>query len=98
MTAEESRIEHNFDIGAPIPDLRAIEDKWLRQCASCDAGLPYACTCPGGDFRPVLAEVIAEVWRTRAVAQQAYSEIFQRFIDLPDRLLAAGWTKPGGAA
>jgi hypothetical protein len=37
----------------------------LKQCGTCDLGLPYACNCPTGDFRPVMSELVREVERLR---------------------------------
>jgi hypothetical protein len=39
--------------------LAAEVEPWLRECGSCDAALPMACTCPPGDYRSVLLKV----WR-----------------------------------
>ena len=39
-------------------DLEAIRRKWLSQCGSCDAGLPMSCTCPDGDPRGVILELV----------------------------------------
>lgn len=35
-----------------------IKDKWLRQCGPCDFGLPTACACPEGDYRPVMSRLL----------------------------------------
>lgn len=35
-------------------DTAAIRAEWLRQCGSCDADLPMACSCAKGDHRPVI--------------------------------------------
>jgi hypothetical protein len=45
-------------------DLLAL--KWLQVCATCDAGLPYGCSHPDEDYRPVIADLIDEVRRVRA--------------------------------
>ena len=59
-------------------DLDALEAQakaHLVHCGPCDFGLvEFACTCPKGDPRPVisqLVEVIAEVRMLRAVAKDA---------------------------
>jgi hypothetical protein len=46
---------------APVSEeaLAAEVEPWLRECGSCDAGLPMACTCPKGDYRNILLKV----WR-----------------------------------
>jgi hypothetical protein len=31
---------------------------YLQLCPSCDAGLPMSCTCPPGDSRTVLQELV----------------------------------------
>lgn len=41
---------------------------FLNQCGSCDAGLPMSCSCPTGDYRPVMLELVREVERLRARA------------------------------
>jgi hypothetical protein len=39
-------------------DLNEIEDRWLRVCAHCDAGLPNGvCSHPDEDYRPMIALV-----------------------------------------
>jgi hypothetical protein len=42
---------------------------FLNQCGSCDAGLPMNCTCPEGDYRPVMLDLVREVERLRAGTQ-----------------------------
>jgi hypothetical protein len=42
---------------APRVDLIERARPFLQQCGSCDAGLPMACTCPSGDYRPVMADL-----------------------------------------
>jgi hypothetical protein len=46
-------------------DLDAIEDKWLQQCGSCDAGLPLSCSHPSEDYRPVMLRLVSEIRRLR---------------------------------
>lgn len=48
-------------------DLKAIQEKWLRQCGACDAGLPMSCVCPEEDYRPTMLELVREVERLRKV-------------------------------
>lgn len=52
-------------------DLEAINEKWLRQCPSCDAGLLNGCTCPQDDYRPVILSLVREVERLRAESEPA---------------------------
>lgn len=53
-------------------DLRAIEEKFLYQCGSCDLGLvEFGCTCPEGDYRPVMSQLVAEVHMLRATLRRA---------------------------
>lgn len=55
----------------PVPvdrtplDLAAIEAAWLQVCGACDAGMLTDCTHPDGDYRPVMAALVAEVERLR---------------------------------
>ena len=53
-------------MGEPL-DLQAISDKWLDECGPCDLGLPYGCTHPQEDYRPVIATLLNEVGRLRSV-------------------------------
>ena len=54
-------------------DLAKIEREWLAQCGRCDAGLmEFPCTCPKGDYRNVMLELIErirflEAWQKAAV-------------------------------
>lgn len=41
-------------------------EPFLTQCGSCDAGLPMSCTCPTGDYRPVMSDLVDEVLKLRA--------------------------------
>ncbi len=52
----------------PKNDLAKIAAKWATQCGTCDAGLPMACTCPTGDPRPVISQLINEIRELRAAA------------------------------
>lgn len=47
-------------------DVLARAQPFLNQCPSCDAGLPSGCTCPQGDYRPVMLDLVREVERLRA--------------------------------
>ncbi|MFE9955853.1 hypothetical protein [Micromonospora sp. NPDC005299] len=38
---------------------------FIQQCGLCDAGLPVKCTCPTGNYRLVMARLVAEVERLR---------------------------------
>lgn len=43
-------------------DLEKIEREWLTQCGRCDAGLiEFPCTCPKGDHRLVMLELIKRI-------------------------------------
>lgn len=54
-------------------DLASVRP-WLAQCGHCDAGLPMDCTCPQGDPRTVIAQLVVEVKRLRAAARRAQRE------------------------
>jgi len=47
--------------------LAAEVEPWLRECGSCDAGLPMSCTCPPGDYRSILLKV----WRAYEIGEGA---------------------------
>lgn len=49
-------------------DILDRAEPFLNQCGSCDAGLPMSCTCPSGDYRPVMLDLVREVERLRARA------------------------------
>ncbi len=49
----------------PEVDIEAISEKWLRQCSACDAGLAMSCTCPEGDPRNVISNLVDEIKRLR---------------------------------
>lgn len=51
-------------------ELDAIVDKWLQMCPVCDAGLPGTCTHPNEDYRPMLAELVATLYRHRDMVLQ----------------------------
>jgi hypothetical protein len=40
-----------------------IRDTWLQECAPCDYGISTTCTCPGGDERAVIEDLVDEVER-----------------------------------
>lgn len=44
---------------------------FLNVCGSCDAGLPMSCTCPTGDYRPVMLDLVREVEALRAELEPA---------------------------
>lgn len=50
-------------------------DKWLTQCGPCDHGLPFACTCPDGDYRPAMLELRDLVVAERKRADDAKATI-----------------------
>jgi hypothetical protein len=43
---------------------------WLELCWACDAGLLKACTCPTGDYRVIMLELVREVESLRAKKSQ----------------------------
>lgn len=49
----------------PLGDVVERAKPWLALCGSCDAGLPMSCTCPDGDPRQVISDLVAEVVRLR---------------------------------
>lgn len=54
-------------------DLEAISEKWLKQCGSCDLGMPeYGCTHPDEDYRPVMMSLVEEIERMRLEATDAH--------------------------
>nr|WP_221374363.1 hypothetical protein [Actinoplanes polyasparticus] len=53
-------------------DLLKRADPFLNVCGSCDIGMG-SCTCPTGDYRPVMLELYREVERLRAVAWQLHN-------------------------
>lgn len=38
--------------------VQQIAETWLRSCGACDGGLPMSCSCPPGDPRLVIQELI----------------------------------------
>lgn len=40
-------------------------EPFLRQCGSCDAGLPQNCTCPPQDYRPTMLDLVRELEEAR---------------------------------
>ncbi len=63
-----------------IEDLEKVTTELLRECPSCDLGLPHNCVCPPAefDYRPVIANLVTELERHRAHeerANRALSEI-----------------------
>ncbi len=61
-------------------DLFSRAAPFLNQCGPCGYGLPTSCTCPAGDWRPVMAELVREVERLRGIAEAAHA-----FITFPKR-------------
>jgi hypothetical protein len=53
-------------------DLLKRAEPFLNVCGSCDIGMG-SCTCPAGDYRPVMLDLVREVERLRAVAWQLHS-------------------------
>lgn len=51
-----------------------VEDQfgdWLDQCGSCDAALPMGCTCPDGDPRAVILELVERLDAVVALHRQS---------------------------
>lgn len=48
-------------------EIAEIGATWATPCGSCDYGLPYSCTCPTGDPRPVVSKLLGEIERLRAL-------------------------------
>lgn len=44
-------------------------EPFMRQCGPCDYGLSMGCSCPEGDFRPIVVDLVAEVERLRRLVQ-----------------------------
>lgn len=38
---------------------------WLNLCPACDVGLLKTCTCPKGDARSIILDLVLEVQRLR---------------------------------
>lgn len=76
-------------------NLQDVRDEWLNQCGSCDAGLPMNCTCPAGDPRTVIAQLIREVERVQRkehlvdVPYRHLKEIRQ-WLESPNGSISAG--------
>lgn len=52
-------------------DLFKRAEPFLNVCGACDLGMPTSCTCPTGDSRPVLLDLVREVERLRAALSAA---------------------------
>lgn len=61
-------------------DLLSRAAPFLNQCGPCDYGLPTSCTCPAGDWRAVMAELVREVERLRVITEAA-----RAFVTFPER-------------
>lgn len=73
-------------------DLLKRAEPFLNQCASCDYGLPTSCTCPDGDYRPVMLDLVREAERLRAVAEAAHAYVtFPERPELTDPNEAHSW-------
>jgi hypothetical protein len=51
-------------------DLDAIEAEFLKQCPSCDFGLPAGCACSDRDHRPAMSDVVARVRELEGVVER----------------------------
>lgn len=55
-------------------DLDAIRNTWLSQCGPCEAGIPGSCTCPEGDYRTVLLDLVREIERKDEIVDRLDTE------------------------
>lgn len=46
-------------------DVLTRAEPWLTQCGPCDFGIHTRCTCPLGDYRPVMLALVEEIQRLR---------------------------------
>ena len=46
-------------------DALARARPFLNQCGSCDIGLPVTCTCPPGNYKSVMLDLVREIERLR---------------------------------
>ena len=52
-----------------MTDLEKIRREWLNPCGTCDFGLvEYGCTCPEGDYRNVIGDLVAALEDARSLA------------------------------
>lgn len=83
----------------PSPDVRRnnldeIKSVWLQQCGSCDYGLGYSCTCPAGDYRPVVMNLVDEVEALRAQMSAVSRQIANEIADaISDNVRNEDWSK-----
>lgn len=54
-----------------MTDILERAEAWLNQCGSCDLGLFTRCTCPPGDYRAVILDLVREVETLRIKAGAA---------------------------
>ena len=84
-----------LDPAYPNPETLAAEvEPWLRECGSCDAGLPMGCTCPPGDYRVVLLKV----WRAHQASRVLVAEEIAAEIDHFQKALEDAYAKRGNIA
>jgi hypothetical protein len=62
------------DVVSKPVDLDAAR-RWIALCACCDAATG-TCTCPEGDFRVVMGDLIAEIEGLREALTRAESEVW----------------------
>jgi hypothetical protein len=73
-----------------VTDLIARAESFLQLCGTCDGGLPMACTCPTGDYRAVMLDLVREVERLRTVAWKLHDAMTgehdksSHFLDIED--------------
>ncbi|HEX6968922.1 MAG TPA: hypothetical protein VF174_08970 [Micromonosporaceae bacterium] len=87
QTAPETALRATETGERPELDLDRIAEFWLRQCGSCDAGIPACCTHPDEDYRPVMLRLVEEIRLLRGSLKAQ-----------PAALREAGWVDPEEAA
>lgn len=71
-------------------DLLKRAEPFLNVCGSCDAGLPMSCTCPDGDYRPVMSALCDEIAALHALIADLPHTNDQLFAWLRDHCMALG--------
>jgi hypothetical protein len=57
----------------PVDPLLARARAWTALCGACDADLPMSCTCPIGDPRQVIADLVNRLAAPRLAAPHVYA-------------------------
>lgn len=73
-------------------DLLTRAAPFLNICGSCDYGMPVSCTCPDGDYRPVMLDLVREVERLRAVAWQLHGAMVDQHEEVGHQI--NDWCEP----